>query len=108
MQYPIRTAAIVALALCALAIPAIAQTHVATAGLPTPAVLRIPASAAVPSIPVNVNAPIMNGEYSTAIRTPADRIRTATNMRAQRAADAARFAAGAGQGVSVQLRRSRY
>jgi hypothetical protein len=108
MKLPIRTAAIAALAVSALAIPAIAQTRVATAGLPSPAVIRIPASAAVPFIPVNTNAPIMNGEYSTAIRIPADRIRTATNMRAQRAADAARFATGAGAGVSVQLRRSRY
>jgi hypothetical protein len=108
MKYPIRIAAVGALALAALAIPALAQTRVGTAGLPTPAVLRIPASAAVPFIPVNTNAPIMNGEYSTAIRTPADRIATAANMRAQRAADAARFAAGAGTGVDVQLRRSRY
>jgi hypothetical protein len=108
MKYLIRTAAVGALAIGALAIPAVAQTRLATAGLPTPAVLRIPASAAVPFIPVNTNAPIMNGEYSTAIRTPADRIANAANLRAQRAADAVRFANGAGQGVTVQLRRSRY
>jgi hypothetical protein len=108
MTHRIRIAAIGALAAVAIGLPAIAQTHVGLALLPTPAVLRIPASAAVQSVPVNTNAPIMNGEYSTAVRTPADRAQIAITLRAQRAADAARFATGAGQGVDVPLRRSRY
>lgn len=93
----------------ALTLPAGAQTRSqGGSGLPVPGVIRIPASAAVPALPPLVNQPIRNGEYSTPIRTPADRIGLAAQIRQQRAVEAARFAAGAGPGVTVQLRRSRY
>jgi hypothetical protein len=111
MTHPfVRSAALVGVALAgALALPAGAQLHAqGTAALPAPGVIRIPSSASVPTMTVNPNAPIMNAEFSTAIRTPADRITLAAQIRQQRAADAARFAAGAGPGVTVSLRRSRY
>ena len=85
-----------------------AQVHAGTALLPAPGVIRIPARAAVASLPLTPNAPIRNGEYSTPIRVPSDRMAMSAQIRQQRAADAARFAAGAGPGVTVQLRRSRY
>lgn len=110
MTHPfVRTAALVGIALAGtLAVPAGAQVHTGTASMPVPGVIRIPASAAVASLPISVNAPIRNGEYSTPIRVPSDRLAMKAQIAAQRAADAARFAAGAGRGVTVQLRRGRY
>jgi hypothetical protein len=105
-----RIAALSGIALAAvLALPAGAQMRAqGTAALPVPGVIRIPASASVPMLPVSANEPIRNGEYSTPIRVPADRVALAVQIRAQRADEAARFAAGAGPGVTVALRRSRY
>jgi len=104
-----RLAALGGIALAAtLALPAGAQMRAPGSALPVPGVIRIPTSASVSALPVSANAPIRNGEYSTPIRVPSDRLAMAAQIRAQRAADAARFAAGAGPGVTVQLRRSRY
>jgi hypothetical protein len=109
MTHLLRTAALTGLALAsALAIPAGAQSvHVGSA-LQPPAVYKIPDFSAVPVFRTAPNAPIMNAEFSTPIRTPADRITMRVLLRQQRAADAARFAAGAGNGVTVQLRRPKY
>jgi hypothetical protein len=105
----VRTAALAGVGLAAmLMLPAGAQMRPQGAALPAPGVMRIPASAAVSALTVNPNAPIRNGEFSTPIRTPADRMTMAAQIRQQRAAENARFATGAGPGVAVQLRRSRY
>jgi hypothetical protein len=110
MTHPfVRSAVLIGIALAGtLAVPAVAQVRAGTASLAVPGVIRIPASAAVASLPIPVNAPIRNGEYSTPIRVPSDRLAMKAQIRAQRAAEAARFAAGAGRGVTVQLRHSRY
>jgi hypothetical protein len=105
-----RIATLAGVALAAtLTLPAGAQMRAqGTAALPAPGVIRIPTSASVPVLPISANEPIRNGEYSTPIRVPSDRAAMAAQIRQQRALEAARFAAGAGPGVTVQLRRSRY
>jgi hypothetical protein len=110
MKHPfLRTATLAGVGLAVtLMLPAGAQMRPQGSGLPVPGVMRIPASAAVARLNLNPNEPIRNGEYSTPIRTPADRMSLASQIRQQRAAENARFAAGAGPGVTVQLRRSRY
>jgi hypothetical protein len=76
--------------------------------LPAPAVIRIPDSVARTALVIDANAPVARGEFATPIRTPADRAMLRAGIERERAAAAERFARGAGPGITVRLRRSRY
>jgi hypothetical protein len=76
--------------------------------LPQPAVIRIPDSAARPALTIDANAPVSRAEFATPIRTPGDRAVLRERIERARAAEAQRFARGAGAGIAVQLRRARY
>ncbi len=75
--------------------------------LSAPAVVRVPAFATQPTLRTEVNAPLQSGEFSSAIRTPADRVALADAIAKQRYAESQRWAQD-GPGIVVQLRRSRY
>ena len=76
--------------------------------LPPTTVIRIPESATRPALTIDVNAPMMRGEFASAVRTPSDRTDLHVRIERQRAVEAANFARGAGPGISVRLRRSKY
>ena len=94
------------LCLPALALPAAAQQRAVP--LAPPAVMRIPDAAGRPFLVLDANAPRVNGEFTTPIRTPADRAALRVQIERDRAAQNARFAKNAGAGVTVALRRPRY
>ena len=71
-------------------------------------VLRIPDSAARPSLTIDPSAPVMRGEFASAVRVPSDRAGLHQQIERQRAVEAERFARGAGPGITVRLRRSKY
>jgi hypothetical protein len=77
------------------------------AALSAPAVVRVPAFATQPVLRTELNAPLRNGEFASAIRTPADRAALADAIAKQRYAESQKWAAD-GPGIVVQLRRSRY
>ena len=76
--------------------------------LPAPVVIRIPASAARPMMPIDADAPVPRAEFATSVRTPSDRALLRREIERMRADEARRFAAGAGPGIVVPLRRSKY
>ena len=99
----IRTCAALLTLSALLAAPAAAQQRLAP-----PAVMRIPDAAGRPFLVLDANAPRVNGEFATAIRTPADRAALRAQIERDRAAQNARFAKNAGPGIAVTLRRPRY
>jgi hypothetical protein len=76
--------------------------------LPPAAVIRIPESATRPTLTIDVNAPVVRGEFASSVRIPSDRADLHARIERQRAVEAASFARGAGPGISVRLRRSKY
>ena len=90
----------------AAGIPSTAQVRQPSM-LPAPAVIRVPAFATQPSLRADTNAPLQSGEFSSAIRTPADRAALADTIAKQRYAESQKWAQD-GPGIVVQLRRSRY
>jgi hypothetical protein len=105
MTHRSRTALSVALALLATA-PAAASP--AARPLPAAAVVRIPDAVARVAFPLDPNAPLARGEFATSVRVAGDRTLLREQIERQRAAEAARFARGAGPGIAVRLRRSKY
>ena len=76
--------------------------------LPPAAVIRIPDSVARPALVIDPNAPLARGEFASAVRVASDRTALRDQIERQRSAEAARFARGAGPGIAVRLRRSKY
>jgi hypothetical protein len=76
--------------------------------LPPATVIRIPDSVARVAFPIDPNAPLPRGEFATSVRVLDDRTQLREAIERQRAAEAARFARGAGPGIAVRLRRSKY
>ncbi|MDB5069076.1 MAG: hypothetical protein JWM87_187 [Candidatus Eremiobacteraeota bacterium] len=76
--------------------------------LPAPAVIRIPDSATRNVLPIDAGAPVVRGEFASPIRVDADRAALRASIERERAVQAERFARGAGPGIVVWLRRSRY
>jgi hypothetical protein len=72
-----------------------------------PAVVRVPAFATQPVLRTELNAPLRNGEFASAIRTPADRAALSDAIAKRRYAESQKWAQD-GPGIVVPLRRSRY
>ena len=100
-SFPAVAAAIVLATAPAAAAPA-------PGALPAPAVIRFPDAAVRTTLPVDANAPLARGEFATSVRIASDRAALRASIERERAAQAARFAQGAGPGIVVRLRRSRY
>lgn len=76
--------------------------------LPAPIVLRIPDTVLRTALALDPAAPVARGEFATPVRVAADRAALRASIERERAAQAERFASGAGPAIVVQLRRSRY